>query len=414
MTPALVKLFAGVAPPIPVPHEVVALCEAATYPQRVLRLRYPGVPLFDDVCTLRGADLPDFDGLIGGFPCQDLSGANPDGKGLDGERSGLWFEMLRIVRETMPAFVVIENVARLQRMGLDVVAAGLEGLGYVVEATRIAASDVGAPHIRMRLIIVAHRDLTGTPWPTDEHGGTWARITGGHGRQMVPRWMPDGEQVGLWPTVTVKGNHNRKGLTATSGDGLATAVGMWPTVRASDGSRGAGSPERTRNDRANNTPDCLPTAVARHWPTPRASDDRRPGTSRERQGQSGHSLSVEVRNWPTVSATDYKGASREGQRRGLLPEAIGRVEGVFGPLNPAWTESLMGWPMGWTDLDCEAPELAPGFPMGQGPDQYPWEPPRMVEPRSVPNRGKRIKCCGNGWVPGVIAIGIRRAISLMR
>lgn len=242
------------------------------------------------------------------------------------------------------------------------------------------------------------------PWPVDEYGGTWTRITAGWGRQVVPRWRETPLPDGLRPTPTVKGNHNRAGLTATSGDGLATAVAMWTTPLAS----GTG---RTVPFAQGGTP---LSAQVRMWATPRASDDRRPGTSRERQGQSGHSLSVEVReprNWPTVAATDYKTAG-DGQRRGQLGEAVGRISGAFGPLNPDWTEALMGWPMGWTDLACPQPVLAPGFPMGQGPDQHEWEPPRMVEPRSVVQRGDRIKCCGNGWVPGVIDVGISRALAI--
>lgn len=404
MAPRILSLFSGVAPPIPTPIEYVAFCESEPYPAAVLAKRYPGVPVFGDVRALDGTRFAGVDGVVGGFPCQDISGANASGEGLDGERSGLWFEMLRVIREARPRFVVAENVARLQRMGLDVVAAGLEELGYVVEATRIAASDVGAPHERMRLIIVAHRDLKGTPWPVDEFGGTWARITGDFSG-MVTRWMPDAEQAGLRPTVTVKGNHNRSGLTATSGDGLATAVGMWTTVLASD----AGG--RAVSFKQGGTP---LSAQVRHWPTPRASDDRRAGTSIARRGEGGHSLSVEVReprNWPTVSATDHKGSTKPGQRRGQLPEA-GVTHGTFGPLNPDWTEALMGYRIGWTDLDCDEPIAAPGFPMGRGPEQHPWEPPRMVEPRTVPSRGQRIKCCGNGWVPGVFDVGIRRATSL--
>jgi len=108
--------------------------------------------------------------------------------------------------------------------------------------------------------------------------------------------------------------------------------------------------------------------------------------------------------WPTPAATDYKGSSKVGQRRGQLPEAVGVAEDVFGPLNPAWVEALMGWPLGWTDPDAE-PVALPGVVMGRGPDQHAWEPTRMVEARSVKNRPPRIRMIGNGIVPGVASVG---------
>jgi DNA (cytosine-5)-methyltransferase 1 len=124
--------------------------------RRVLARHWPDAVRFDDVRTVSAATLPAVDVLCGGFPCQDISGANPDGAGLAGARSGLWFEYLRIIEETRPRVVVIENVSRLVRRGLDVVVAGLDDLGFEVEGTVIRARDVGAPHKRDRLFLVAY------------------------------------------------------------------------------------------------------------------------------------------------------------------------------------------------------------------------------------------------------------------
>lgn len=79
------------------------------------------------------------------------------GAGLAGERSGLWYEMLRVVGIVRPMFVVIENVGALVKRGLATVANGLAGLGYAVEWQTITALSVGALHIRSRVFIVAHR-----------------------------------------------------------------------------------------------------------------------------------------------------------------------------------------------------------------------------------------------------------------
>lgn len=123
--------------------------------REVLAKHWPDAQRHEDVRTVGAANLSPVDVICGGFPCQDVSAAGR-GKGLEGERSGLWYEMLRIVRELGPRVVIVENVSALQRRGLDVVAQGLQDAGYAVEAARIRAEDVGAPHRRERLFIVAY------------------------------------------------------------------------------------------------------------------------------------------------------------------------------------------------------------------------------------------------------------------
>lgn len=91
--------------------------------------------------------------ICGGFPCQDVSGAGL-GAGLAGERSGLWYEFRRIVRDMQPRFVVVENVASGARRWLCEVRSGLQALGYRTRALGVAARDVGAPHIRERIFVV--------------------------------------------------------------------------------------------------------------------------------------------------------------------------------------------------------------------------------------------------------------------
>ena len=134
---------------------VVWQCEIDAYCRKVLTRHWPGVPRYYDVRT---ATPPAADIICGGFPCQDISAANPHGKGLKGDRSGLWFAMLRVIKLVRPRFVVVENSPRLVRRGLDIVAGGLRDLGYRVEATRIRASHVRAPHRRERCLVVAYAD----------------------------------------------------------------------------------------------------------------------------------------------------------------------------------------------------------------------------------------------------------------
>lgn len=144
--------------------------EADPYCRQVLARHWPDAQRYDDVRTVDGTALAPVDVLCGGFPCQDISAANPRGRGLDGERSGLWFEYLRLIDEIRPRAVVIENVSRLVRRGLDTVVSGLDGLGYAVEGTRLRAGDVGAPHRRERLFVVAYRAGVGRPVGRDVEG----------------------------------------------------------------------------------------------------------------------------------------------------------------------------------------------------------------------------------------------------
>jgi len=99
--------------------------------------------------------------ITGGFPCQDISYAGA-GAGLDGERSGLWYEYARIVRTLRPRWVLVENVAALLTRGIDAVLGTLASIGYDAEWHCIPAASVGAPHIRDRVFVLAHTKQNGS------------------------------------------------------------------------------------------------------------------------------------------------------------------------------------------------------------------------------------------------------------
>jgi DNA (cytosine-5)-methyltransferase 1 len=123
-------------------------------------MHWPEAIRHNDVRHVGAAELDEVEVICGGFPCQDVSIAGKNA-GLDGHRSGLWGEFARIIGELRPRIVVVENVPALVSRGLDRVAADLDGLRYRVEACILAASDVGAPHRRERLFIVAHSGSVG-------------------------------------------------------------------------------------------------------------------------------------------------------------------------------------------------------------------------------------------------------------
>ena len=140
--------------------------ELDAYARRVLLARQadgslPRFPVWDDVCTFDGRPWRGhIDVVSGGFPCQDISIAGR-GAGLAGKRSGLWWEMHRIICEVGPKFVFVENVAALANRGLDAVLGSLADIGFDAQWGVLSARSVGAPHQRKRLWVVAYTDSAG-------------------------------------------------------------------------------------------------------------------------------------------------------------------------------------------------------------------------------------------------------------
>lgn len=140
----------------------VGQCEWADYPRAVLEKHWPGLPRWRDIRTLTGESFYEQTGrrtvtvVSGGFPCQPFSTAGKR-RGKEDDRY-LWPEMLRVISEIRPAWVVGENVAGIVSMALDTVLSDLESIGYACQAFVIPACAVDAPHRRDRVAIVAHCD----------------------------------------------------------------------------------------------------------------------------------------------------------------------------------------------------------------------------------------------------------------
>lgn len=158
-------------------HTVGAV-EIEKYPRECLLARQrDGVldafPIWDDVCTFDGKPWRGcVDVVSGGFPCQDISSAGK-GAGIEGARSGLWKEMCRLICEVRPRYAFMENSPMLTSRGLGVVLEDLAEAGYDAEWMVLGAADVGAPHRRDRIWILArdrrckvdsHADLQRLGW----------------------------------------------------------------------------------------------------------------------------------------------------------------------------------------------------------------------------------------------------------
>ena len=150
--------------------------EINPFARQILAKHWPDVYRWDDVRTWPQQNTEPVDVIIGGFPCQDISYAGK-GAGLHGERSGLWFEFARVVREMEPRFVVVENVAALLTRGLGEVLGTLASIGFDAEWHCIPAGYFGTHFRRDRIFIVAYRSESCSlrwerEWPNQR--GAWS------------------------------------------------------------------------------------------------------------------------------------------------------------------------------------------------------------------------------------------------
>jgi len=140
--------------------ETVQFVECEPFCRHILRKHWPDVPIHDDICTFnptpRSADV-----VCGGFPCQDISIAGKQAGIKEGTRSGLFYELMRVIRTVEPRYVVLENVAAIINHGMASVLGQLAEAGFDAEWACIPASAVGACHQRDRWWLVAYAQGSG-------------------------------------------------------------------------------------------------------------------------------------------------------------------------------------------------------------------------------------------------------------
>lgn len=314
--------------------ETVAFCEKEPFAQGVLRRRFPGRPIYDDVFKLTREVLvrdgiTDIDIVAGGFPCQPFSNAGKRGGTADDRY--LWPEMRRIVGELRPTWVFAENVDGLVSMAqsdwdfvmedeaticeeaemvIETIRKDLEAIGYRSIPIVIPACGVGASHRRYRIFILGYTERSGR---SGRSGDQW--------------WRADEEpEVGR-----------------CSSEALAYAERQSP--------RGLSIRTGTANARFECCREDVAHAEGERWQSRRA----------EPAGQQGNyalpGAVHHVKMWPTPQASAYKGSSQHGTKRHLEDIRRKAVEAQVmepenkGQLNPEWVEALMNFPIGWTDLE---------------------------------------------------------------
>ncbi len=448
---SLVSLFSGIGGFELAAHSLgiptACCCECEPYAVRVLRRHFPGVPVFPDVKELTGARVREIGRfrrvriiLTAGFPCQDISYAGL-GAGLEGERSGLFFEVVRLIGELGPDFVLLENVAALLTRGADAVLGALADVGYDAVWGVVRASDVGAPHRRERIWVVAY------PQGSADGASIAARVLRGltpFGRGVCHTPRAEGFDAGggdehsslpqqakseTWPTCTASDawaeDLDRDGIVGKHNLGLGTAVraeapeSARPTPVGTDslGARNATADRPGGNGRHHGgttltdalilTGEMLHPREGTARPSPHANCHTGAGS----HGEGGDNLqtasSALTRSTPTGddannigrASGDFKSLSRDATEAGKLN----------GSLNPDWVETLMGYPVGYTRAEGEPSlELPNVWPAGLGAEQYEWEPPRLTTEKT--HRASRLKALGNSIVPQVARLWLAAII----
>lgn len=158
----------------------IAYCEIDSYCQGMLFSRMADdsidkAPIWSDIRTLQGVFIaPEIDIIYGGFPCQDISIAG-HGKGLAGERSGLFFEIVRLAKEIKPKFIFLENVPAITSRGGLTVVRSIAEMGYDCRWCVISAASVGALHRRERWFLLGYSQHNGS-YGIEKRGSTKASV----------------------------------------------------------------------------------------------------------------------------------------------------------------------------------------------------------------------------------------------
>jgi DNA (cytosine-5)-methyltransferase 1 len=196
MTLRLLDTFSGIggfsyaAEQIVGGYETVAFVEREPFCQKILNKHWPNVPIHDDISTFK-PEAYSADVVCGGFPCQDISTAGKQAGIKQGTRSGLFYELMRVVRLVRPKYIILENVSAILSNGFDLVLGELAEAGFDAEWACIPASAVGACHQRDRWWLVAYAssqlprcdlalptgmwDDQGSKTSMGDRSGTWAQ-----------------------------------------------------------------------------------------------------------------------------------------------------------------------------------------------------------------------------------------------
>lgn len=333
----------------------VGQCEWAEYPAKVLEKHWPDVPRWKDIRTITGRSFYERTGrravdiISGGFPCQPFSVAGKR-RGREDDRY-LWPEMVRVIKELRPSWVIGENVVGIVKMALPDILSELEACGYRTRAFLIPACGVGARHRRYRVAIVGHAEHNGPP--SAEVGGS-IKETGG--RQQ------EGEETSIEPAGAGQPpNYGDVAYPQGGKDWRAQRQGIQPNTERDSKNVQYANSTGCKELHTSEKPDREEFHCGRCYEGDLPNTDNGSGSlRRDRELQAVAE---------TTGSREYHGRRKEeyepGRRGKPEPGMGGMADGV-----PCWVDRY------W-DIEPDIPRIASG----------------------VPNRAGRLRALGNAVVP---------------
>ena len=388
-----------------IPSEIAWQCEIDPFCSRVLAHHFPDVQRFGDVATV--SHPPVVDVLAFGFSCQDVSSAGR-GEGLaKTTRSGFTLHhALRIASEIRPAYLVIENVASGAKRWLPTVVQELRDRGYRPRAVPLGAVDVGAPHRRLRVFVVADRDDqrqqgerrgglldgVGKALGHDAHG----RGNGGERQGMADaasggRQAGSGEPAGAGQARIGRASAGRGGALS---DALGGELRQQPGRSGGTNRAGARGAAVADGEREGLEVECEQQA-------------RRQQQAPERGGEAGGAAELGDTAESRRARANGCGGSPGERRSSLLAERSGAAAASDGRTPQSGVGSAA------RGLPFDVAGCA--FPAGRGEAQHDWEAPRAVPKEvAVPERPAKLRATGNCVVPQCSLVVGRVLIDVMR
>lgn len=362
--------------------KVVGQIEIDEYCKGILQHHWPDVPKWGDIKEVSVVDIRrrcgDIDLITGGFPCQDISVAGK-GAGLDGARSGLLWEMLRIIEGIEPPWLLLENVPALRTRGIDRIIAALRELGYTVECIVVGAEAVGAPHRRHRVLIVAYnlrfwerrRQRESERRLRACDSGSTSRAS--EGRQGSVESMDNADGNGLTgrPVSDLQGVRMPEATGASSGHAHGSEHEILPDAN------GKPSGRKTRGAKGKRTVVEANASSAQSGGSGEDVSDANGGfirtQSRGRSGARGQDQAE-----PRVASAVDDPASEPGLQSDLhkrYQQKLAEPSDSSYWLVDATISGLEGW------RESRGARASFAFPAPPGEDQHPWEKPRLLKPR---------------------------------
>ncbi|MGL6121677.1 MAG: DNA cytosine methyltransferase [Shewanella sp.] len=218
--------------------ETLWTCEIDELRKDVIKFIIPHAKHYADLRTFKDPEYVDI--ISFGFPCQDISIANPKGKGLEGNKSGLWYAGWRIIRKCRPKVVIIENSPNLIHKGLRTILGQLAAAGYDAEWNIISCKRFGLPHLRNRIFIVAYSNKIRFKKNNGIFGSELREVVQPENKNNSARAFPQSEFSGInsWEIwgETIRGVHHLDdgipknilyGLLAAAGDTVSPRITAW-------------------------------------------------------------------------------------------------------------------------------------------------------------------------------------------